>query len=198
MAESLPQLVTAADLHVFNIDTSSQKQMDAVIDAVSAGIRSAAGAPISAITSTVEFGGHAERFFELPGGPLLSVDEVRINDQPVEYKLRNGMLYRRAGWGRIDDDVQVTWRHGWDPVPADVVKLATNLVAAGLNEAQSEEGLASRRGLVSRQESIDDYSLQESFVRGEDEVVDLTELPDRTRQWLRERFGRQAYVTGSY
>ncbi|WP_258933203.1 hypothetical protein [Nesterenkonia pannonica] len=75
-------------------------------------------------------------------------------------------------------------------------KLAVNLVAAGLNEATSEGGLASRRGLVSRQESIDDYSLQESFVRGEDEVVDLTEIPDRTRQWLRERFSSQAFVTG--
>ncbi|GAA1453465.1 hypothetical protein ACFP47_09250 [Nesterenkonia lacusekhoensis] len=195
----LPPLVTVADLVAFNVDVEDEELAKQVAKSVSAGIRAAAGVPISRTTSTVELYGVRTAFLPLPGGPVVSVEKVLVNAQPIEdFKIRDGMLWRRYGWGDIEDDVTVTFSHGWDPVPPDVVKLGVNLVAAGLNEATSEGGLASRRGLVSRQESIDDYSLQESYVRGEDEVIDLTEIPDRTREWLRNRFGNQAYVTGSY
>ena len=45
-------------------------------------------------------------------------------------------------------------------------------------------------------ERVDDYQI--SFTRGDDEVVDPTEIPPRTRQMLRDRFGGSAHVTGSY
>lgn len=199
MPDTLPPLVTVADLQTFNVEIDDEALAEAIAESVSAGIRDAAGAPISMITSTAQLYGKTSAFLEIPGGPLREVVEVTRDGTPVtDYKVRDGKLWRKAGWGNIENDIAVTFTHGWEPIPADVVKLAVNLTAAGLNEAQSEEGLASRRGLVSRQESIDDYSLQESYVRGEDEVVDLTEIPDRTREWLRSRFGGQAFVTGSY
>lgn len=201
MAEDvLPPLVTVADLEAFNVDINDVELAERMVEAVSSGIREAAsGAAISKVTSTVSLYGRASQFLDIPGGPLHEVVEVVREGQPLDdFKLRDGKLWRKAGWGNIEDDITVTFTHGWDPVPADIVKLAVNLTAAGINEATSDGGLASRRGLVSRQESIDDYSLQESYVRGEDEVVDLTELPDRTRAWLRERFGSQAFVTGTH
>lgn len=196
--DELPPLVMAADLEAFNIDVSDEAMTDMVVAAVSSGIREAAGVPITLTTSTVELGGRNSTFLDLDVKPVRSVSEVLVNGEPVEdHKVRDGRLWRKAGWGNIEDDITVTVTHGYDKVPADVLKLAVNLIAAGLNEATSDDGLAARRGLVSRQESIDDYSRQESYVRGEDEVVDLTEIPDRTREWLRERFGSQAYVTES-
>lgn len=195
MTEEIPPLVVAADLSAFGVDVSDDALIDRLIDVVSAGIRDAAGVPISKVESTVELYGSSSAFLDLPGGPIHSVSTVLVNGVEADgYKLRDGALWRKAGWGQFEDDITVTYAHGWEPVPADVVKLAVNLVAAGVNEATSEGGLASRRGLVSRQESIDDYSKQESFVRGEDEVVDLTELPDRTRTWLRRRFSAQSHV----
>ncbi|NDK31185.1 hypothetical protein [Nesterenkonia haasae] len=197
MPNEFPPLVTAADLEPYDIDTSNEALINSLIAAVSSGIREAAGVPISKVQSTVELYGRNSQFLEIPGGPLLSVDEVLSEGEPVtDYKIRDGRLWRKASWGTIEDDITVTFTHGWDPVPADVVKLGINLVAAGLNEATSEGGLASRRGLVSKQMSLDDYSEQESYVRGEDEVIDLTEIPDRTREWLRRRFSSQAFVTG--
>lgn len=199
MAEELPPLVVAADLSAFNVDITETALVERLIDVVSTGIREAAGAPISKVTSTVELYGRSSAFLELPGGPVHNVAEVSRGGRSLtDFKVRDGRLWRKLGWGNIEDDIQVTFTHGWDPVPADVVKLAVNLIAAGLLEATSEDGLASRRGLVSRQESIDDYSRQESYVRGEDEVVDLTEIPDRTREWLQRRFSGQAFVTGGY
>lgn len=199
MADVFPPLVTVADLESFGVEIEDSGLAEKVAEAVSAGIRDAAGTPITRATSTVELYGVQGEFLQLPAGPVLEVAEVTYNgDSLADWKLRNGMLWRRHGWGGIADDITVTFTHGWDPVPADVVKLAVNLTAAGLNEATSEEGMASRRGLVSRQQSIDDYSHQESYVRGEDEVVDLTEIPDRTREWLQARFSGQAFVTGSY
>ena len=199
MPSEFPPLVTVADLQAYKVEIEDEGLAELTATAVSAGIRDAAGAPITKVTSTIKTYGNPSPFLDLPGGPLHSVEEVTRDGSTVEdFKLRDGKVWRKAGWGDIENDIEVTFTHGWDPVPADVVKLAVNLTAAGLNEAQSEEGLASRRGLVSRQESIDDYSLQESYVRGEDEVVDLTEIPDRTREWLRQRFSDQAFVTGSY
>lgn len=199
MTEELEPLIMAADLSVYGVDDTDDALVDQLIAVVSSGIREAAGAPISKVTSTVDLYGKPSEFLALPGGPLREVVEVTDNGKAVtDYKIRDGRLWRKAGWGDIEDDIVVRYTHGWDPVPADVKKLAVNLVAAGINEATSDGGLASRRGLVSSQESIDDYSRQESYVRGEDEVVDLTEVPDRTRTWLRQRFGQQSYVTGSY
>lgn len=196
---NFPTLATVVDLSDFNVEFPNEGMAERMLEAVSSGIRDAAGVPISKTTSTVTLYGRQEEFLPVPGGPLREVVEVISEGQPVtDFKVRDGRLWRRHGWGRIDDDISVTFTHGWDPVPADVVKLAVNLTAAGINEAVSEGGLASRRGLVSHQESIDDYSVQESYVRGEDEVVDLTEIPPRTRAWLRERFSSQAFVTGSY
>lgn len=194
-----PPLATAADLAKYNIDTSDTELVDELLDSVSAAIRDAAGVPITRETSEVTLPGVCNEFLQLPGGPVRSVASVLVDGTVVtDYKIRDGRLWRRRGWGNVSTDVEVTYTHGYDEVPADIVKLTCTLVAAGINEATSEDGPASRRGLASWSEGVDDYRVQETYTRGRDEVVDVTSIPERTREWLRARFGSLAAVTGGY
>lgn len=72
------------------------------------------------------------------------------------------------------------------------MKLVATFVAAGINEAAV--GVASNRNLAYT--SIDDW--REGYRQGDNEVVDLTEIPERTRRMLRERFSGSSDVTGSF
>lgn len=187
--------VAVADLTAFGIDTEGREEIAfQLIDSVVSAVRDAAGVPITRVTSEVVLPGTREQFLPLPGGPIRGVAEVLIDGRPVsDWKVRDGRLWRPAGWQGQSADVTVTWDHGLDRAPEDIVKLVCTFVAAGLNEA--EEGAGERRGKSSIR--IDDY--QESFTRGDDEVVDLTELPDRVKRSLAARFGAGgASVTGTY
>lgn len=184
-------LATVADLTALNVDITGKEVLaDSLLASVSEAVREAAGVPITRESSTVSFGTEASRRIELPARPVVSVESVALDGVAltagVDYVLRDGHLWRLDGmWhqhGAVPSELTVAFTHGFAAVPADIVKLVCTFVAAGLNEA--EDGAASTRGVSS--ERIDDY--QVSFTRGDDEVVDLTELPERTRRMLRARF----------
>jgi len=82
--------------------------------------------------------------------------------------------------------VTVSLTFGLAEVPADVIDLVCNLVAAGL--AHAEGGYESSVGKLS--ERIDDYSVQ--YAQGADAVVSPMKLPERTRRMLARRFGGSA------
>lgn len=194
MADELMEpLATTADLEALNIDTSSQTLVESLLESVSYAVREAAGAPISLTTSTVTTGGTREEYMTLPGGPLREVASVTVDGKPVtDWRLLDGRLWRPYGWGGAHVPVEVTYTHGYDPVPADIVRMVCMFVSAGLHAA--EDGFGVNRG--KSYERGDDY--QVGYLQGEAEIVDAAEIPERTRRMLRDRFGPGAYVTRGY
>lgn len=186
-------LATVADLTGFAVDFTGRETLaENLLASVSEGVRDAAGVPITRTTSTVVLAGTREQYLPLPGAPVRAVTAVTLDGVPVtDFKLREGRLWRPAGWSGMWADVSVTYDHGFDEVPADVVRLVCVFVAAGLNTAAE---LGTHRGL--QYESVDDF--RRGFLAGGDEVVDPTELPQRVRDSLRARFSGGAHVTGGY
>ena len=186
-------LAYVTDVQALGIDVSNAALVQSLIDSVSAEVREAAGCPITVTESTIVLSGVREQFIALPGGPIRSVSTVTLDGTAVtDYKIRDNRLWRLAGWGDIDEDVVVTYTHGFDSPPADITRLVCLMVAAGVNAAA--DGFAGHRGLAYM--SVDDY--REGYQQGDAENVDPTSLPDRTRRALRERFGAGAHVTGGY
>jgi hypothetical protein len=192
---ALAPLAAVADLTARGIDTSNTDRIDALLDAASASVRDAAGSAISRATSTVTLWTEASRRIELPARPVVSVASVTLDGVTVtDYKLRGSALWRDCYWQMPRDtpgEVVVTFTHGYATVPADVVDLVCSLVAAG--NAATEDGYDPKRGMS--YERIDDY--QYGMTTGADEVVSPMELPERTRAWLRSRFGASSTVVGT-
>lgn len=190
---ALDPLATTADLQDRGIDTDDDTLVGALLDSASAAVREAAGSPISQITSTIVVDGGRQSWLDFPV-PLTAVTEVQINSVDVEgWKLRRGRLWRGSGWyAGYGNDIAVTGTFGYEEVPADIVDLVCSLVAAGL--ALAVDGYNPKRGLTSM--SIDDY--REGYSQGDDEIISPFDLPERTRVWLRQRFGGGVYVTGYY
>jgi hypothetical protein len=182
----LAPLATSIDLSDLGVDITNTALVTKLLAAVSDAVRDAAGSLITRTTSTVIIPTVPSRRLILPARPVRSVTSVTLDgDDVTDYVLRGSALWRECPWqarGAIPGEVVVEFEHGYDTVPEDVVKLVCSFVAAGLAEATSD---GSTRGVSS--ETIDDY--QVSYTRGADEVVDLTELPDRTKAALRARFG---------
>lgn len=185
-------LATIEDVRRLGVDVSDKDLVDFLLEAVSDGVRDAAGTPITRTEVELVREGTWDQDLLLPGSPIRAVHEVKIDDEPVtDWRLRGNRIWRNKGWVGDFVDITVRYDHGLDQTPKDIVKLVATLVAAGINEAA--DGVASTRGLA--YVSIDDY--REGYRQGDAEVVDLTEVPERTRQWLRNRFVGGVSVTGS-
>lgn len=189
---TLEPLATLADLTALNIDTSNVALADSLLASVSAAVREAAGTPITETTSTVRFATESSRRVELPARPVRSVSSVKLDGEEltegVDFVVRDGHLWRLGGrpwhdYGQVPRELEVTFTHGYTQVPADIVRTVCVYVAAGIAAAQ--DGFEGHRGLQYR--SIDD--VREGFLSGADEVVDPTELTERTKAALRARFG---------
>ena len=192
----LASLATTADLSARKIKVTDAALVASVLDSASAAVRDAAGVAITRQSTTINLTGSPEKWLPIPLAPVRGVSAVSIDGETVtDYRLRDGRMWRLAGWGNWYEpsDVQVTVDHGVDVVPADIVDLVCTLVAAGV-VAATEGAYDPRRGISS--ERVDDY--QVSFTRGPDEVVGVMVLPERTRAWLRQRFGGGVYVSGGF
>ena len=192
---ALAPLATVDDLEALGVTVGSGDVADVLLDSVSSAVRDAAGSVIAPpVTSTVTLPGAADAWLTLPLAPVTSVSAVEIDGESVtDYRHVGSRLWRARGWlnGCEPAVVEVTCTHGLPEVPADIKKLVCTLVAAGLIE--SAEGLGANRGVSG--EGVDDYRI--SFTRGEDEVVDKTDLPERTRRMLARRFGSGVHVARS-
>lgn len=168
-----------------------------MLAAASSEIREAAGSPISLATSTIKMVGPESPWLRLPGAPVQSVSSVAVDGVPVsDWRLLEGRLWRAYGWsGPTPVEVTVTMVHGYGEAPEDIVSLCRDLAMAGINTALDGEG--AKVGLQSEQESIDDYSHARTYITGGEAAAGVMELPERTRQRLRVRFGGGAYVTGA-
>ena len=191
---TLAPLATVDDLTRRGIPVTDVDFIDIALDAASAAVRDAAGSPISAIATTVAVEGGRGSWLGLPD-MVSEVESVQINGVDVEgYKIRGGRLWRDHGWypGR-GNDILVTATFGSYDVDEDVVDLICSLVAAALAEKAKEEPYNPERGLTS--EAIDDY--RRGYAKGDDEIVNVYQLPRSTRDWLHERYAGQTFVVGS-
>lgn len=193
----LAPLATVADLTARNFDTTDTALVDALLASVSAAVRDAAGCPISTVEVTETLPGTREQFLPLSVGPVRAVTSVEVEGVPVtDWKLRDNRLWRSHGWRGQHRDVEVTYTAGFDPVPADIVNLVCTFVGAGLIAAANDATGAMVRDRALSYERVDDY--QYGLRSGEEEVIDPTELPERVKASLRQRFGGAAHVIGGY
>ena len=171
------------------------------LEAASAAIREAAGVPISEATSTVKLVTDrlTGQWLDLPGQPVTAVTEVILDTVTLaatDYRLLGGRLWRECGWFTYWDEpteVTITMTHGYTNVPADIVELVCDFAIAGINS--STRGTTA--GIVQESETIDDYTSARTYASGADAQASIMEVPARTRQMLRQRFGTGAYVTGT-
>ncbi len=188
-------LATPADVQRLGVPVTDENQglVDSLLDSVSAAVRDAAGTPITRVTVEVVREGTWDQNLLLPGAPIREIKSVTIDEQTVsDWVLRDKRLYRKQGWSNSTRTVRVVYDYGLDAPPADISKLVATLVAAGVNEL-ADGGAGTRRGISSVR--IDDA--QVSYTRGDDEVLDLTELPDRVKASLKARFSGSAFVSRS-
>lgn len=185
MAE-LPSLATPADLTARNIPINGDWDVNALLAAASAEVRSAAGVPVSRATFTATIPGVPDRWLVLPGQPVVFVEDVEIDGATVtDWKLVGGELWRGSGWQPACTPVNVTATitGGLVDVPEDIVDLVCSLV--GLAQAAAEDGYESKIGKA--YESVDDYRV--GYEQGAGQTAGVMELPDATRRRLRARFG---------
>lgn len=195
---ALDPLATIDDMAALGVTVEEEERVIAeqYLAVASASARAAAGCLISQGTSTVVLAGQREARLPLPGAPITAVTEVLLGDVEVggwRLSRPRASLYRAAGWGGEDSEVEVTLTHGLPTVPADIVALVCRIAATTLMAYRSDEtggGLGVRRVTQLR---IGDYSA--SFAN--DHTLTEVELPRTTREQLRARFGGGAAVVRS-
>lgn len=200
-------LAAEADLSARGVDISNSALVAIALDVASEAIRDAAGNPISEVTSTdVEFEGSCAKYLRLPGGPVSAVASVKINGVEVtDYVKVGSRLYRAEGWGastyfgdgtpvqpydpNYPSVITATYTHGYSEIPADVVDLVCQLAAYAINKAA--EGYSAKDPNLAAT-AIDDF--RESYFTAADATVSVMELPPRTRNALRARFGNGGFA----
>lgn len=191
---ALADLATSADLSARGVDVSDTARVAAVLAAASEAVRDAAGCPIASVTADVSVPAPApfDQWLELPG-PVTALASVEIDGEAVTDYVRQGnLLWRSCGWRSTWEpvNVDVTLTFGLAEVPADIVSLVCDLAQMSLAQ---DAPVAS--GVVQQSESIDDYQFSQTFAQGADATVSVMEVPERTRAWLRQRFGATSFVT---
>lgn len=179
---ALESLATLADLTDRGVTVTDSATAQRALDDASEAVRDAAGSAITAVTATVTLPGVASRYLRLPVSPVTAVSVVGIDGTAItDWTLTDGRLRRDGGW--CGEDVTVTVTYGLSEAPGDVKRLVCELAAALL---AVDPG--SRVGVT--MEAVDDYRV------GFTDAGSVLELPERTRTWLRSRFGAGAVTTG--
>ncbi|MGW2985456.1 hypothetical protein [Streptomyces goshikiensis] len=196
---ALPPLATIEDLSArgLSVEPSETAIVDVYLDVASTAVREAAGAPISATTSTVTVEGEAGQWLRLPGLPLTAVSSVKLDGATVtDWRLRSSMLWRAAGWTGYDgpSEVEVVYAHGLPTVPSDIIDLVSRMTAAALVAYRSQEdgsGLAADKVLTS--ERLGDWAV----TYASDGRITEMELPQYWAERLTARFGGGATMARS-
>lgn len=182
-------LATIADLDRYGIDYSDNESIaQNLLASVSAAVRAAAGCPISIADTTITIPSTDSRRLQLPVKAVRKVYSVKIDGEEItDWKFLGGALYRECPWNypkNLPHSVTINLAAGWDPVPEDIVRLVCSMVAAGINQQKDGGPGAHRAEAYAR---IDDVQI--GYRQGGSEVIDAVELPDSTRNVLRQRFG---------
>lgn len=185
-------LASIADLSQLPaVDTTNDALAQIMLDAASTAIRDAAGCQISQETSTITVDALGGQRLKLPGVPVVSVASVLVDGASVtDWRLVQGGLWRRCGWGHHNSPVTVTvtYTHGFVAVPEDIKLLCCEFAAAGINAANESLEVKARLAY----EGVDDYRV--GFQQGADQLAGVMEIPPLTRDRLAARFGGQTFA----
>lgn len=190
-------LATLDDLKSNGIEVTDEQTATSLLDSVSDAVRSAAGCPITLGEWTVDIPGEQSRNSTCHARPSEAFPGCSSTARPsTTGDSSDHSLYREEPWspfGRIPSVVTVTFTGGWNPIPADVVRLVCSYVAAGLH--QLEDGGPGAHVGVSY-ERVDDA--QVGYTQGDSTQIDVTELPEATKRRLRNRFGANVTSIGVF
>lgn len=182
----LAPLADSDDLTARGITVPDGVDADTLLASASAAVRDAAGCAILETTSTVVIAVDDWCGFDLPAGPVTSVDSVVVASVPVVgWTLLDGTVSMPSGWTRcVPVGVTVTYTHGLPEVPEDIVDLVCGIVGLASAQGYGAAGLLSAFHLGEYGESYKHPAGTEG--------PSPTALPDAVRERLRARFGGSA------
>lgn len=154
-------------------------------------LRGLIGQPLSRLTSTVTLYTDQLGKVILPAVPVVEVTAVTVDAEDVEWSLKDDVLTVPTTVGR-DDPVTVTFTHGWDPIPRELVRWACVMAAAVLQGSKQTGALGVVTGVGRRQESIDDYMVIVDSPTGDDTAATAMSLPEPIIARLRRSYGGRA------
>lgn len=144
MAQELPLLASKKLLAERTGRSESDPELEAELRAASSRFRDQVRRPISRIKDdTIVLDGGGRRNLRLPSAPVDEVSKVRIDGQDTDVMVsRDGLIRRKDGRIFPDDygNVEVTYTHGFDPVPEEIEEVVIDSAAGRL---ATERGLSS-------------------------------------------------------
>lgn len=163
-------------------------QVEAFLLDASAELRSLTGQPLTQMTSTVTLIAGEYGRVTLPAFPVIDVDSVAVEgDVVTDFKVDGRELKNLSACA--GDEVEVTYTHGWDPIPDDLIKWTCVLAASQLQAASQRGNLGMSAGVIAEAERIDDYQHQVTFANT-DVAVDIGfVLPPSVRARLVSTYG---------
>ena len=190
----LAPFATSSDLAVrlgvtFTVEEAAQ--VDELLADACDDLRSLIGQPLNRLTSEVVLHTDTVGKVYLPAVPVISVASVKYEGEEVEYKLRHDLLTVPCTIGR-DEPIAVTYTHGWEPVPRELVKWACVMAVAVLQGTKTTGALGLVSGVGRRQESIDDYTVIVDGPTGDGTASTAMSLPDPIIDRLRAAYGGRA------
>lgn len=181
--------------------TPEYNQLEALLSDASNELRSVIGQPLSKETSTVVMqpdGVERRRrgsytfimsWVDLPAVPVLSVSTIIVDGITLtddQWFVRQRTLFLPHTW--MDSELEITYTHGWDPLPPDLVKWTCVLAAAMLNSVSASGALGVTAGVSQHTQAIDDYSESWANYGGSGSTAGLT-LPSAVGTHLRSIYG---------
>ena len=151
--------------------TPEYKQIESLLSDASGEIRASIGQQLSRATSTIWLypDGYEERrrngrkltmsYVDIPATPVVSIEEVAVDGETLyegDYFIRHHTMFLPQVYD--DSDIKLTYTHGFDPLPDELVKWTCILAAGALNAVESTGALGVTAGISQHTVSIDDYT----------------------------------------
>ena len=190
---ALEPLATVDDVTVRGVTVASEEtaRLSVFLEAASAAVRDVAGCPISRVADDVVVLEGRGQYLPLPGPPVVSVASVECGGVPVtDWELRSGALWRPGGWS---GNVTVTYTHGLETVPADIVDLVCRMAVHALVASRAQPDGSGLVAAPVSQEVISEVSV--SYANSS--AIRADSIPRQVRARLAARFGGTASVVVS-
>jgi hypothetical protein len=151
--------------------TPEYNQLETLLLDASAEMRAVIGQELTRATSTVQIhpdGSEMLRregrkfpmsFVQLPATPVILINEVQVDGvtiPPESMFLRYHTLYIPEVY--YDSVIDVTYTHGFEELPEEIVKWTCVLAAATLSAAEKTGALGTTAGISQHSRTIDDYT----------------------------------------